>query len=78
MQLSILSFAGDGSRLVVADVTVKSFEFCVVMVNAPDCIGERHSFFWRLGLFLDDPKQLVFVSDWNAILDHKIDKGAEC
>ena len=27
------------------------------------------------GLFLDDPKRLVLVSDWNVILDPKLDKA---
>ena len=39
-----LVFAGDGGRLVVADVAVKSFELRVVAVYAPNCIGERRSF----------------------------------
>ena len=47
----------------------------MVAVYAPNCIGGRHSFFRRLGPFLDDPKRLVLVDDWNAILDPKIDKG---
>ena len=68
-------FAGDGGRLVVADVAVKSFEFRVVAVYGPNCTGKRCSFFWRLGPFLDDPKRLVLMSDWNAILDPKIYKG---
>ena len=70
-----LVFADDGVRLVVADVAVKSSEFQVVAVYAPSCIGERRSLFRRLGPFLDDPKQLVLVGDWNAILDPNIDKG---
>ena len=40
-----LDFAGDGGRMVVADVAIKSFEFQEVAVYAPNCIGERHSFF---------------------------------
>ena len=70
-----LVFAGDGGRLVVADVAVKSFEFRGVTVYAPNFIGERRSFFRCLGPFLDDPKRLVLVGDWNAILDPRIDKG---
>ena len=34
-----LVYAGDRRRLVVADVTVKSFSFRVVAVYAPDYIG---------------------------------------
>ena len=70
-----LVFADDGGRLVVADVAVKSFELRVVAVYAPNYAGERRSVFWLLGLFLDGPKWLVLVGDWNAILDPKIDKG---
>ena len=58
-------FAGDGSRLIVADVAVKSFEFWVVAVYAPNIVLERVSFFRRLAPFLDD---------WNVILNPKIDK----
>ena len=58
-----LVFAGDGSRQVVADVAIKSFEFRVVVGYAPNCIGERHSFFRRLGPFLDDLKRQVSVGD---------------
>ena len=67
-------FAGDGGRLVVADVTVKSFKFRLVAVYAPNIVVERVSFFRRLAPFLDDTKRLVLMGDWNAILDPKIDK----
>ena len=42
-------FAGDRSRLVVADVAVKSFKFCLVAVYASNIAAERVSFFvgWR-------------------------------
>ena len=66
-------FAGDGSRLIVAEVAVKSFEFRLVVVYAPNTPVERVSF-RRLAPFLDDSKRLVLMSDWNAILDPKIDK----
>ena len=68
-----LVFADDGGQLIVADVAVKTFEFRVVAVYAPNLAGERRSFFRRLGPFLDDPKRTVLVGDWNAILDPKID-----
>ena len=67
-------FAGDGGRLVVADVAVKSFKFRLVVVYAPNFAAERASFFRRLAPFLDDSKRLVLMGDWNAILDPKIDK----
>ena len=67
-------FAGDGGRLVVADVAVKSFKFRLVAVYAPNIAAERVSFFRRLAPFLDDSKRLVLMGDWNAILDPKIDK----
>ena len=67
-------FAGDGGRLVVADVAVKSFKFRLVAVYAPNIAVERVSFFRRLAPFLDDTKRLVLMGDWNAILDPKIDK----
>ena len=67
-------FAGDGGRLVVADVAVKSFKFRLVAVYAPNIVVERASFFRRLAPFLDDTKRLVLMGDWNAILDPKIDK----
>ena len=42
-------FAGDGGRLVVADVAVKSFKFRLVAVNASNIAAGRVSFFvgWR-------------------------------
>ena len=67
-------FAGDGGRLVVADVAVKSFKFRLVAVYASNIAAERVSFFRRLAPFLDDTKRLVLMGDWNAILDPKIDK----
>ena len=67
-------FAGVGDQLVVADVAVKSFKFCLFAVYAPNIVAERVSFFRRLAPFLDDTKRLVLIGDWNAILDPKIDK----
>ena len=67
-------FAGDGCRLVVADVVVKSFKFRLVAVYASNIAAERVSFFRRLAPFLDDTKRLVFMGDWNAIIDPKIYK----
>ena len=69
-----LVFADDRGRLVVAVVAVKSFEFRVVAVYAPNLVGERRSSFRRLAPLLDDTKQLVLVGDWNMILDPKIDR----
>ena len=69
--------AGDGGRLVVADVAVKSFKFRLVAVYASNIAAERVSFFRRLALFLDDTKRQVLMSDWNAILDPKIDTVGE-
>ena len=37
--------ADDGDRLVVANVAVKSFEFRVFAVNAPNIVADRVSFF---------------------------------
>ena len=54
-----LVLADDGSRLVLVDVAVKSFELQVVAVYAPNIAAERVSFNRRLAPFLDDPKQLV-------------------
>ena len=72
-----LIFAGDEGRLFVVDVVVKTFEFRVFAVHAPNTVGERYSFFRRLEPFLDNSKQLVLVGDWNVILDPKIDKGEQ-
>ena len=54
---------------------MKTFEFRVVAVYAPNIVVERSSFFRRLGPFLDDANRIVLAGDWNAILDPKIDKG---
>ena len=59
----------------MADVAVKTFEFRIVAVYAPNATRERCSFFWRLEPFLDDSKQVVLVGDWNAILGPNRDKG---
>ena len=67
-------FAGNGDRLVVADVSVKSFEFRLVAVYVPNIAVERVSFFRRLARFLGDTKRLVLMGDWIGILDPKIDK----
>ena len=58
----------------MVDVAVKSFKFRLVAVYAPNIAVERVSFFRRLAPFLDDSKRLVIMSDWNVILDPKIDK----
>ena len=70
-----LVFAGDGGRLVVADVAVKTFEFRIAAVHAPSTTAERRHFFRRLGSFLDASKRTVLVGDWNAILDPNIDRA---
>ena len=50
-----LVLADDGGRLVMADVAVKSFEFRVVALYAPNIAVERVSFFWRLNMGLPGP-----------------------
>ena len=70
-----LVFAGDVGRMVVADIAVKTFEFWVVAVYAPNISGERRYCFRWLEPFLNNSKQWVLMGDWNAILDHKVDKG---
>ena len=49
MLMLTVFFAGDGGRLAVADVAMKSFKFRLVAVYAPNIIAERFSFFvgWR-------------------------------
>ena len=70
-----LVFVDDRDRLVVANVAVKSFEFRVVAVCVLSSVGKRHSFLQWLVPFLDNLKWLVLVGDWDAILDHKLDKA---
>ena len=70
--------ADDGDRLVVANVAVKSFEFQVAVVYAPNIAAERVSFFFRrLVPFLDGPKWIVLEGDCNTILDPKKKRGSE-
>ena len=69
-----LALTDDGDQLVVTDVAVKSSEFRVDAVYAPNIPAERVSFFRWLAPFLDDPKRIVLIGDWNAILDPKIDR----
>ena len=64
-----VAFAGDGGRLIVADVAIKSFKFRLIAVYAPNISLERVFFFCRLAPFLDDTNRLVLMGDWNAILD---------
>ena len=56
-------FAGEGGRLVVADVAVKSFKFRLAAVYVPNIVVERVSFFRQLAPFLDDTKRLVLMGD---------------
>ena len=48
-------FAGDGGRLVVADIAVKSFKFRLVAVYASNIAAERVSFFRLNGWLECDP-----------------------
>ena len=74
MRLSILSLQVTGGRLVEADIAVKTFEFRVVAVYVPYCVGERRFFFPTVGAV---PQRFatVLMGDWNAILDPKLDRG---
>ena len=71
IQILFLQMTGTG-WLVVA---VKSFEFQVFAVYAPNTAVERVSLFRLLAPFLDNLKRIVCVGDWNAILDPKIDRA---
>ena len=68
-------FAGDGGRLLVADVAVKTFKFRIAAVHVPNTTAERRSFLRWLGSFLDASKRTVLVGDWNAILDPNLDRA---
>ena len=68
-------FAGDRGRLLIADVAVKTFEFRIAAVHAPDIASERRPFFRRLESFLDASKRTALVGDWNVILDPNIDRA---
>ena len=72
-----LVLAKDRGRMVVADVAVKSFEFRMTAVYALNIAAEKVSLFRRLALFLDDPKRIVLVGEWNVILDPKTESGWE-
>ena len=58
----------------MADVAVKIFKLRVVAVYASNIAVEVLSFLGWLPPFHDDQKRIVFVGDWNAILDSKIDR----
>ena len=68
-------FAGDMGQLLVADVAVKTFEFQIAAVYAPNSATEGRPFLWQLGSFLDASKWTVLVGDWNTILDTNIDRA---
>ena len=61
-------FAGDEGRLVVADIAVKTFEFRVVAVYAPNSSGERRSFYRRLEPFLDDSKRIIPITGMKSLI----------
>ena len=77
--MSILSLQVTGDRLVVADVTVKSFEFRVVAVYAPNSISKRRSFFPTVGAvpwwFKTDKSSRRLECDLEPKID-KAEKGA--
>ena len=54
---------------------VSSFGWVTVYV--PNIAAERVFFFRRLASFLYDTKRIVFMGDWNAILDPKIDRAGK-
>ena len=57
----------DKGRLVMADVAGMSILFHVAAVFAPNIAAEKVSFTRRLAPFLDYPKRIVLVGDWNAV-----------
>ena len=59
----------------MAYVAVKTLEFRIAVVYAPNIAGERRLFFRRLGSFLDASKRAVLVGDWNAILDPNVNRA---
>ena len=59
----------------MADVAVKTFEFRIAAVYAPNTAAERRPFYRRLGSFLDASKRTGIVGDWNVILDPNIDRA---
>ena len=69
-------FAGDGGRLLVADVAVKTFEFRIAAVHVPNSATERRSSLRRLASFLDASRRTVLMGDWNTILDPNIDRAS--
>ena len=71
-------FAGDGGRLLVADVAVKTFNFRIAAVHVPTSSAERRSFFRHLGSSLDASGRTVLVGDSNAILDPNIYRAVRC
>ena len=75
-RIDVVSVGSEG-RFVVVDVAVRGCEFRVVAVYAPNVARERRIFFSQLGAFLTDPKRLVLLGDWNAILDPKLDRRGE-
>ena len=62
------------SNLRVHVTAVQETHFTCAAVYVPNINAERVSFFRRFAPFLDDPKRIVLVGDWNVILDPKIDR----
>ena len=67
-----LVLADDGGQLVVADI-VKSFEFLVDAIYAPNIVVKRFSFFRQLAPFPDNPKWIVLMGDWNGWLEGELE-----
>ena len=56
---------------------MKTFEFRIAAVYAPNSAVERCPFLCWLRSFLDASKWTVLVGDWNAILDPNIDRASQ-
>ena len=61
-------------RLIVVDVAIKSYNFRVIAIYAPNEPGKRVDFFREIEPFLNYSGRLVLMGDWNAILNPNIDR----
>ena len=64
-----------GTRYLL-DVTTKDKVFWLFGFYGPNVSSELLAFFQHIRLYLISLKWVIFVGDWNAILDRNLDRGA--
>ena len=71
MRLSILSLQVTGAGLWWPMLPLKASSFGWLRFMCPRALARNAPFFQRFEPFLDDPKRIILVGDWNTILNPK-------